>query len=133
MERSHLKSKSSKFEDELKSEEDGEDDVEAVQHLGVGSRLVVVLHGEGQGVEHDRHEHRVLAHRRRGKGPQFVLQRVLRDVAPHRLGVQRELYAVPLKSKLTFRTRMEIKICSQLLSLAYILLGCKVFSPVEKK
>ena len=86
-----------------------------------------------EGVDEDHGEDGVLERRRRHEGPQLVLHRVLRDVAPHRLGVQRELYAVPLKSKLTFRTRMEIKICSQLLSLAYILLGCKVFSPVEKK
>ena len=31
----HLKSKSSKFEDELKSEEDSEDDVEGVEESGV--------------------------------------------------------------------------------------------------
>ena len=33
--------------------------------------LLVVLHGEGEGVEHDGGEHGVLAHRRGGERPQL--------------------------------------------------------------
>ena len=39
----HLKSKSSKFEDKLESEEDGEDDVEGVEEGGVQLKIQNVI------------------------------------------------------------------------------------------
>ena len=58
---------------------------------------MVELHGEGEGVEHDRHEDSVLAKGAGGERPQLVLDRVLGDVSPDWLSIQREFYAVPLK------------------------------------
>ena len=65
--------------------------------MSVEERLVMELHGEGEGVEHDGHEHGVLADGGGGEGPEFVLERILGDVSSHRLGVQSKLDAVPLK------------------------------------
>ena len=39
----HLKSKSSKFEDKLESEEDGEDDVEGVKESGVQLEIQIFM------------------------------------------------------------------------------------------
>ena len=39
----HLKSKSSKFEDKLESEEDGEDDVEGVEESGVQLKIQIFI------------------------------------------------------------------------------------------
>ena len=83
----YLKSKSSKFEYKLQCEKYCEYYVQGVKYLRVELRLLIELHGEGQGVEHDGHEHRVLAHGGGGEGPQLVLNRVLRNIAPHRLGI----------------------------------------------
>ena len=62
-------------------------------HLG----LLVVFHGKGEGIEHDGSKDGVLAGRGSGKGPQLVLDRVLRDVAPHWLCIQRKFDAVSLR------------------------------------
>ena len=62
-------------------------------HLG----LLVVFHGKGKGIEHDGSKDGVLAGRRRGEGPQLVLDRVLRDVAPHWLRIERKFDAVSLR------------------------------------
>ena len=50
-----------------------------------------------EGVDEDHGEDGVLEGGRGDEGPELVLHRVLRDVAPHRLGRQRELYAVSLE------------------------------------
>ena len=63
-----------------------------ISYLG----LLIVLHGQGERVEHDGGEDGVLASWRRCEGPQLVLDRVLRDVTSDRLRVQRKLDAVSL-------------------------------------
>ena len=59
--------------------------------------MLVVLHGQGEGVEHDGGEDGVLAGRGGGEGPELVLDRVLGDVTSHRFGVQRKFDAVSLR------------------------------------
>ena len=93
----HLEPEGGELQEELQREEDGEDDVEDVEEVGVALRLAVELHGETEGVDEDHGEDGVLERRRGHEGPQLVLHRVLRDVAPHRLGRQREFYAVSLE------------------------------------
>ena len=95
--RAHLESERGELQEELEREEDCEDDVEDVEEVGVALRLAVELHGETEGVDEDHGEDGVLERRRGHEGPQLVLHRVLRDVAPHRLGGQREFYAVSLE------------------------------------
>ena len=94
------------LEDELADEEECEDEVEAVEEVGVPLWLVVDAHGEGDCVEDDGEEHRVLAQRRRREGPELVLDRVLGDVELDGAGVQREFYTVSLI--LIQRTVLEI-------------------------
>ena len=59
--------------------------------------MLVVLHGQGEGVEHDGGEDGVLAGRGGGEGPELVLDRVLGDVTSHRFRVQRKFDAVSLR------------------------------------
>ena len=92
----YLEPESAELEDELHGEEHGEDDVEHVEEGRVALGLAVELHGQAERVDQDHGEDRVLEDGRGDEGPQLVLNRVLGDVAPHRLGVQRELYAVSL-------------------------------------
>ena len=63
-----------------------------ISYLG----LLIVLHGQGEGVEHDGGEDGVLASGRGCEGPQLVLDWVLRDVTSDWLRVQRKLDAVSL-------------------------------------
>ena len=55
--------------------------------MSVEERLIMELHGEGEGVEHDGHEHRVLADGRRGECPQLVLKWIFWNVPPDWLGI----------------------------------------------
>ena len=55
------------------------------------------LHGQRDSIEHDEHKDGVLKGLRRDEPPYLVLEPVLGDVAPHWLGLQCKLYAIPLR------------------------------------
>lgn len=58
--KSYLKPKRSQFKYKFQSKNGSEDHVQHIQGLAVLSRLVVILHGEGDGVYHDEDEDGVL-------------------------------------------------------------------------
>ena len=58
---------------------------------------MVELHSERGGVEQDGGKDGVFTEGRGGKRPQAILERVLWNVSPDRLGIEGVLYAVPLK------------------------------------
>ena len=58
---------------------------------------MVELHSERGGVEQDGGKDGVFTEGGRGKRPQSVLERVLWNVPPDRLGIEGILYAVPLQ------------------------------------
>lgn len=55
----YLKSKGSQFKNEFQSKYCSENHIQCIQHLAVRLGLVVVLHGERYGVNHDENEDRV--------------------------------------------------------------------------
>lgn len=80
---SYLKPKGSQFKYKLQSKNSSEYHIEHVQSLAVLGGLVVVLHGEGDGIDHDKHEDGILEWLRRDEPPHFVLDAVLRDIPAH--------------------------------------------------
>ena len=58
---------------------------------------MVELHSERGGVEQDGGKDGVFTEGRGGKRPQAILERVLWNVSPDRLGIEGVLYAVPLQ------------------------------------
>lgn len=64
--------------------------------MSVEFRLPVEFHGKTERVDQDHDEYSVLEQRRGNKGPQFVLDGILGDVASHWFGIQCKFYAVPL-------------------------------------
>ena len=67
--------------------------------MGVNLWLPSELHGQRDGIEHDEHKDGILKGLGCDKPPDLVLEAVLGDVTPHRLGLQCKLYAVPLRMK----------------------------------
>jgi hypothetical protein len=70
--------------------------IDPVQEVCVSGGLVVELHREGCSVEQNGHEHGVFTEGRGGKRPQSVLERILWNVSPNRLGFESILDTVPL-------------------------------------
>ena len=93
----YLEPECPKLEDAFDEEEVGEEQVEHVQEVRVGGGLVVELHSERGGVEQDGGKDGVFTEGRGGKRPQAILERVLWNVSPDRLGIEGVLYTVPLQ------------------------------------
>ena len=93
----YLEPECPKLEDAFNEEEVGEEQVEHIQEVGVCGGLMVELHSEGGCVEQDGGKDGVFTEGRGGKRPQSVLERVLWNVSPDRLGIEGILYAVPLQ------------------------------------
>jgi len=68
---------------------------------------VVELHRQRNGIQYNGEENGVFAQGRRGESPELVLKGVLGDVELDRLGVERELDAVPL----VFVQRTVFEVC----------------------
>lgn len=81
----NLEAKGGELEDELEGEDGGEDHVETVEEVGVRRRLLVELHRQRHGIDHDERKYRVLERLRRDEPPDLVLYAMLRNVTPYRL------------------------------------------------
>ena len=75
---------------------------------------MVELHSEGGCVEQDCGKDGVFTEGRGGKRPQAILERVLWNVSPDRLGIEGILYAVPL----------------QRISLSYVVFALKILCQI---
>lgn len=93
----HLESEGHDFENKLKGKHSSEDKVEDVKGMGVYLWLPSELHGQWDSIEHDEHKDGILKGLGCDKPPDLVLETVLGDVTSHRLGLQRKLYAIPLR------------------------------------
>ena len=93
----YLEPECPKLQYTFNEEEVGEEQVEHIQEVCVCGGLMVELHSQGGCVEQDGGKDGVFTEGGRGKRPQSVLEWVLWNVSPDRLGIEGILYAVPLQ------------------------------------